>query len=66
MVGVRVIVNSFRDFFSVLLRAQHYTMFTTFGSVSKALFFRGTHRVRDTFRLIFNYLLIFMGVRIED
>ena len=34
-VGVRVGV-SVRDSFSVLLRAQHYSMLTTFGSVSTA------------------------------
>ena len=33
-VGVRV--NYFRDSFSVLLRAHHYSMLTTFGSVSTA------------------------------
>ena len=33
-VGVRV--NYFRGSFSVLLRAQHYSMLTTFGSVSMA------------------------------
>ena len=37
-VGVKVWVrvNYFRDSFSVLLRAQHYSMLTTFGSVSTA------------------------------
>ena len=33
-VRVSVRVNYFRDSFSVLLRAQHYSMLTTFGSVS--------------------------------
>ena len=37
-VGVRV--NYFRDSFSVLLRAQHYSMLMTFGSVSMAYFKR--------------------------
>ena len=38
MVGVRVgvRVNYVRDSFSVLLHAQHYSMLTTFGSVSTA------------------------------
>ena len=34
-VKFRVIVNSFRDCFSVLLRAQHYSMLKTFSTGSR-------------------------------
>ena len=34
-------VNSFRESFSVLLRAQHYSMLTTFGSATTAYFITG-------------------------
>ena len=37
--GLGLRVYYFRDSFSVLLRAQHYFMLTTFGSVTSALIF---------------------------
>ena len=47
-VGVSVRVNYFRDSLSVLLRAQHYSMLTTFGSVSTAFFYIAQYPVRWT------------------
>ena len=45
-VGLDVRVNYFRDSFSVLLRTQHYSMLTTFGSVSTAL--NNLHIINNT------------------
>ena len=41
-VRVRARVNYFRDSFSVLLRGQHYSMLTTFVSVSTAFIYGRT------------------------
>ena len=44
-VRVSVRVNSFRGSFSVLLRVQHYSMLTTFGSTTTAIYYCGVELI---------------------